>query len=60
MDMLKINHLNTVRYSWRHAAASNDLLYKHRTQEEVKTRYRWRSDSSMQRLILQHTRAARV
>ena len=56
MDGLGLSHLNIVRYSWRHAAASHDLLKKLRTQEEVKARFRWRSDASMKR----YAKAARV
>eukprot|EP00929_Paragymnodinium_shiwhaense_P065836 TRINITY_DN32988_c0_g1_i1.p2 TRINITY_DN32988_c0_g1~~TRINITY_DN32988_c0_g1_i1.p2 ORF type:complete len:401 (-),score=73.86 TRINITY_DN32988_c0_g1_i1:8-1210(-) len=36
-------------YSFRHAGASNDLLGKIRTLEQVKARGRWRSDSSVAR-----------
>jgi hypothetical protein len=56
LERLGLTHLNIVRYSWRHAAASADLLTKSRTAEEVKARFRWRSDSSMKR----YTKAARV
>jgi len=56
LAILHVEHLNLVRYSWRHAAASHDLLHKLRSQEEVKQRYRWRSDYSMKR----YTKAARV
>jgi len=56
LTILGLDHFNIVRYSWRHAAASQDLLSKSRTAEEVKARYRWKSDSSMRR----YTKAARV
>jgi len=56
LQMLGLNDFNIVRYSWRHAAASHDLLSKSRTAEEVKSRYRWKSDSSMKL----YTKAARV
>ena len=56
IQMLGLSEFNIVRYSWRHAAASHDLLSKFRTAEEVKSRYRWKSDSSMKR----YTKAARV
>ena len=53
---LGLQHMNLVRYSWRHAAASADLLHSRRTHEEVKARYRWQSDSSMRR----YAKAARA
>ena len=56
LQFLKMDNVGLVRYSWRHAAASHDLLSKNRTQEEVKARYRWQSDTSMRR----YTKAARV
>ena len=56
LKILKLDTFNIVRYSWRHAAASHNLLSKDRTVEEVKARYRWKSDSSMKR----YTKPARV
>jgi hypothetical protein len=56
LKILNPENFNIVRYSWRHAAASQDLLSKSRTTEEVKARYRWKSDSSMKR----YTKPARV
>ena len=53
---LQLQHMNLVRYSWRHAAASSDLLHNRRTREEVKARYRWQSDTSMRR----YSKAARA
>lgn len=56
MKALRLESFNIVRYSWRHAAASSDLLHQRRSREEVKARFRWKSDKSMSR----YTKAARV
>ena len=56
LELLQCHELNVVRYSRRHAAASQDLLSKSRTHEEVKARFRWKSDFSMRR----YAKAARL
>ena len=46
---LRLQALQPSRYSLRHAGASEDLLGKRRTVEEVKKRGRWVADSSLKR-----------
>ena len=56
LERLKIDHLHIVRYTLRHALASADILHHRRSLEEVRCRFRHRSDTSTKR----HTKAARI
>ena len=49
MGRLHLEHLNINRHSWRHSAASADLLSQRRTMVEIKAYGRWKSDYSMRR-----------
>ena len=46
---LNLTALKPVRYSLRHGGASDDLLNRRRSIEEVKKRGQWRTDSSLRR-----------
>ena len=46
---LGLGPLKPVRYSLRHGGASDDLLCRRRSLEEVKKRGQWRTDQSLRR-----------
>ena len=49
LEQFGVSHLGWVRYSLRHAGASNDLLSQRRTLEGIKMRGRWSTDASLKR-----------
>ena len=49
VGILGIDELNPCRYALRHGGASEDLLSKRRSVQDVKRRGRWVSDSSLKR-----------